>query len=92
MGRVRAAISGVTVCKGEANTTSAHSKTASTVPTASERAASLSQETSPMASAKPSPIIGPISGDSSMAPITTAGDDSNRPSTAMPADMASMKR
>ena len=46
---------------------------------------------SPIAIAKPALMIGPISGDKSMAPITTAGDDWIRPSTAMPADMEIMK-
>jgi hypothetical protein len=37
-------------------------------------------------------MIGPIKGAINMAPITTAGEDSNRPRIAIPADIASMKR
>ncbi len=42
------------------------------------------------ASEKPRPRIGLINGEISIAPITTAGDDSRRPSTAMPADIIVM--
>ena len=35
-------------------------------------------------------MIGPIRGDSNIAPMTTAGDDSSSPRTAIPADMAIM--
>ncbi len=37
-------------------------------------------------------MIGPINGEMSIAPMTTAGDDSKRPGTAMPADITAMKR
>ena len=46
---------------------------------------------STVASAKPKPTIGPIRGEMSIAPMTTAGEDSSSPSTAMPADMRIMK-
>ena len=39
----------------------------------------------------PSPRIGFINGEISIAPITTAGDESNRPRTAIPADIIVMK-
>ncbi len=92
MGRVRAAISSVTVWIGDNATISAVKPIEMTVPIASALADLRSHPKSPVARLKPRPMIGPISGDSSIAPITTAGDDSNRPSTAIPADIASMNR
>ena len=92
MGLVRAAISLVTVCNGLKNTTSAQNRMEKIVPTARLRADSRIQWKSPMAMAKPSPMIGPISGESSIAPITTAGEDSSSPRMAMPADMVIISR
>ncbi len=46
---------------------------------------------SKVARPKPRPMIGPINGEISIAPITTAGEDSSSPSTAMPADIRVMK-
>ena len=40
---------------------------------------------------KPKPRIGFINGEISIAPMTTAGDDSSSPSTAIPADIIVMK-
>ena len=92
MGRVRAAISLVTDWIGEMNTSTAHRITAITLPIISVRRHCLSQSQSPIASAKPSPMIGPIKGDSSIAPITTAGEDSSRPRIAIPPLIAVMNR
>ena len=71
----------------EVHTISAQNRTASTVPHSSARPHRRSHIKSPVASAKPAPKIGLISGDSNMAPMTTAGEDNSRPSTAIPADM-----
>ena len=40
---------------------------------------------------KPNPRIGLISGEISIAPMTTAGDDRSKPRTAIPADIIVMK-
>ena len=66
-------------------------RTAAIVPMASARILILSHLILPEASAKPAPMIGLISGDSSMAPMTTAGEDSSMPRMAMPADIMIMK-
>ena len=89
---MRAAISEVMVWIGDRNTSTAHSRIASTLPISKVRADCLTHAQSPIASAKPSAMIGPISGDSSIAPITTAGDESSRPRIAIPALMAIMNR
>ena len=91
MGRVRDAISSVTVCNGETHTMKAQNRIATSVPTNSALAHRRSQMNLPSASANPAPRIGPIRGESSMAPITTAGEDSSMPRIAMPADMQIMK-
>ena len=88
---MRAAISSVTVCSGERNTISAQNNMAKIDPAISALPQRRNQPASPVASEKPVPMIGFISGDSSMAPITTAGEDSSRPRMAMPALIAVMK-
>ncbi len=88
---MRAAISSVTVCSGETNTISAQNRIAKADPASSALPQRRSQSASPVAREKPVPMIGFISGESSMAPITTAGDDSSRPRMAMPALIAVMK-
>ncbi len=55
-------------------------------PTVTTPAPSRSRLASKVASPKPSAAIGVISGDTSMAPMTTATDDCSRPSVAIPAD------
>ena len=47
-------------------------------------------DNSKVAKVKPRPMIGPINGETSIAPMMTAGDDSSRPSMAIPADIAVM--
>ena len=89
-GRVRAAISLVTDCSGEIVTIRAQSRTASRVPAPSEKIARRISEKSNRASPKPKPMIGPMSGEISIAPITTAGEDSSRPRIAIPADIRVM--
>jgi hypothetical protein len=61
-------------------------------PSASAVAARRNSRKSNTAKAKPIPRIGPISGEMSMAPITTAGEDSSNPSRAMPADINVINR
>ncbi len=89
---MRAAISLVTVCSGDIITISAQNTMAASVPTASDLPDWRSHLKSPVASANPTPMIGSISGDSSMAPITTAGEDNSRPRMAMPADIDTISR
>jgi hypothetical protein len=91
LGRVRAAISDVTFWSGESSTSNAVNPTAITVPSASAMPDRRISSPSKVARPKPRPMIGPINGEISIAPITTAGDDSSRPSTAMPADINTMK-
>lgn len=64
---------------------------ATTVPIISERMLIRSHFCLPVASAKPAPRMGLIRGDSSMAPITTAGEDWSIPRMAMPADIITIK-
>ena len=64
---------------------------ATSAPPASATIVRRISRASVMARPKPSPTIGPISGEISIAPITTAGEESSRPSTAMPADIRIMK-
>ena len=91
LGRVRAAISLVTVWSGESRTMKAVKRMAMSAPAASVKSVRRISRESTVASAKPRPTIGPIRGEMSIAPMTTAGEDSSNPSTAMPADMRIMK-
>ena len=88
---MRDAISSVTIWIGENTTSRAQNKIASTTPISSDLAARHSHEKSPTASAKPTPMIGSISGAISIAPITTAGEDSSMPRIAIPADMHTIR-
>ena len=71
-------------------TISAVNATASTDPIASAFNDRRSSAKSNSARLKPKPRIGLISGEISIAPITTAGEERSRPSTAMPADIITM--
>ena len=71
-------------------TISAVNATAATAPSARAFSERRSSRKSKSARLNPKPRIGFISGEISIAPITTAGDDSSRPSTAIPADIIVM--
>jgi len=72
-------------------TISAVKATAATVPMTSAFRDRRISAKSNSARLKPKPRIGLINGEISIAPITTAGDESNKPRTAMPADIIVMK-
>ena len=84
LGRVRARISAVGAFSGDASTISAVNRTATAAPPASATDDRRTSAKSNVARPKPRPRIGLISGEISIAPMTTAGDDSSSPSTAMP--------
>ena len=90
LGRVRAAISAVTVCRGDKVTTNPANNMEIIVPRTIAFPLAFNQAESPTARANPAPIIGPISGERSIAPITTAGEESSKPRIAMPADIEVM--
>ena len=90
LGRVRATISAVGACNGETSTSSAVKAIAATAPISSAFSDRRSSRKSKSARLNPKPRIGFISGEISIAPITTAGDDSSSPSTAIPADIIVM--
>lgn len=77
---------------GDALTTRIDTINANATPAASavsERRMSLKSTTH---SDKPSCMMGPISGEISIAPMTTAAEDCNRPRIAMPHDIMVMNR
>lgn len=76
--------------KGEAITITTVKITAATEPMARAVSDLRISAKSNKASEKPKPRIGFIKGEMSIAPMTTAGDDTRRPSTAMPADIIVM--
>ena len=88
---MREAISSVTTWIGEKTTIKAQNRIAITVPSTNERTARPSHLKSPTASAKPTPMMGSISGAISIAPMTTAGEDSSMPRIAIPADMQTIR-
>jgi len=76
----------VTVWSGETRTITAQKAIARITPTASAPPLRRISDASKVARAKPSPMMGSIKGEISIAPITTAGEDNSNPRTAMPAD------
>ena len=87
MGRVRARISAVGSFSGDSRVSRIATNRASPTPTPSAVSDCFSSFQSSSAREKPRATIGPIIGDTSMAPITTAGDDSIRPKAAMAAEI-----
>ena len=88
MGAVRAMISGVALRIGLNQVITMPRAMPMTAPMASTRAAAWARCGSSEAKEKPSLAIGDMSGETSMAPMTTALDDCSSPSVAMAADSA----
>ena len=84
-------ISGVISVSGDSLTIRKEIVIEATTPQAMEKMARRMALTSRMLSEKPISMIGPISGEINMAPMMTAGEESNRPSVAMAQDMTAMK-
>jgi hypothetical protein len=78
-------------CNGEAVTIRAVKATAAKAPIAKASSDRRISAKSNSARLNPNPRIGLINGEISMAPMTTAGDESSNPSIAMPADIIVMK-
>ena len=87
MGRVRARISLVGSFSGDSRVSRMATVRATAMPTARQVSDCFSRRQSSRASEKPRATIGPIIGDTSMAPMTTAGDDSISPRAAMAAEI-----
>ena len=86
VGRVRPAISLVIVWIGDRLTSSTDSATAMAAPAIRAIVARRISRVSSVAMPKPRPMIGIISGDKSIAPISTATDGVNSPSSEIAAD------
>src|SRR5512146_2701566 len=84
VGAVRAAISRVISWNGSASVSSAAPPTTTSTLSATRSAARSTRNDDPTANPIPSSIIGPMSGDTSIAPMTTAVLSSTRPTVAMP--------
>ncbi|MNV71132.1 hypothetical protein D3C71_1641360 [compost metagenome] len=90
MGWVRARISPVASRRGDSQTMSIAVPSANTMPPSSASSERPIIRKSTTHNEKPSCTIGPISGEMSIAPITTAADDCSRPRMAMPQDITAM--
>ena len=86
MGRVRPAISLVMVCTGDRVTNTTDSAIAMTAPAIRAVAARRISRVSKVAMPKPSPMIGIINGDNSIAPMSTATEGISSPSSEIAAD------
>ena len=84
---MRPAISLVMVCTGEIDTSTTARPTASSAPTISAVALRRIAAKSSVAMPNPSPMIGIISGDSNIAPISTATEGINKPSSEIAAEI-----
>ena len=88
---MRARISGVASFSGEIQMISTEASTDSSAPITRVVAAERKARGSRRATAMPMAMIGPISGEISIAPMITATEDCRRPSAAMPQALNSMK-
>ena len=88
---MRARISPVASCSGDSQTSGIAIAKASATPAPSVRSDSRTVRRSNVARPIPRLMIGPISGEISIAPMITAAESCSSPSAAIPQDITTMK-